>query len=357
MNTEITITEITITVTVSYKLSKAGQKVALIAGWNPAQIQHITGPIPAHLVDLCTINPDGSVTADYTNSVSFNRDGTIVQYGGSHSYRTEQDSPALSAADLLRRLGDGIRACAAEIQAEREREQTEEMAQKVERDVNEQVELELMLEALATNLDANPQAIPNPNYPSSWDFHRGQQWRSSDHPLATELRRRKYAAEEREKQREAERQAAAKALVRAFLAEHGAPDQVERFDAGVLPALELEMTLADLAFNALDEYPRFDIILEHQVRDALPIFDSTFSAEDYADCEVQFRSIEATELNREQWAQLKAMRAACPAATIEARLHQGTLDHKDVPWGVIERLGALATATVAGIEVRREYAL
>ena len=349
----------TVEVTVHYSLSEAGQKAALLAGRNAAKKQQISGDIPVELLDICTINEDGRVIADYEKPVAFNRDGTIVNYPyGIDTYQTAQDFPALFAADLLRRLHTGIHAKAAEIRAQREREETQEIANKVEREVNEQVEYQLMLERLESDLDADREGVPKVNFPSAWSFSRGQQWcNSDDHPLARQLRGRKKDVEEREKRQEAERAAAAKALVRAFLAEHGDSDQVERFDAGVLPAFELEMTLSDLAFRLLNEYPLFDLILEHQVLDALPTFDPKFSIEDYTDCEVLFRSIEATELNRDQWAQLKAMRAACPAAKIEARLHQATLDHQDVPWGVIERLGALATVKVAGVEVRREYAL
>jgi hypothetical protein len=46
---------------------------------------------------------------------------------------------------------------------------------------------------------------------------------------------------------------------------------------------------------------------------------------------------------------------ACLGAGL--RLHQATLDSQDVPWGIVERLSATATATVAGVQVRRDYAL
>lgn len=51
------------------------------------------------------------------------------------------------------------------------------------------------------------------------------------------------------------------------------------------------------------------------------------------------------------------------AARVRARMERSefgvcaTLDSDDVAWGVVERMGALATATVAGVELRREYAL
>jgi hypothetical protein len=36
------------------------------------------------------------------------------------------------------------------------------------------------------------------------------------------------------------------------------------------------------------------------------------------------------------------MRAALPEATITPKVHEGTLDCEDVPWGVVTRYGALA---------------
>lgn len=51
------------------------------------------------------------------------------------------------------------------------------------------------------------------------------------------------------------------------------------------------------------------------------------------------------------------MRAALPGATIEPKLHEGTLDSEDVPWGVVKRLGVLVKLTIIGIELDRECAL
>jgi hypothetical protein len=58
-------------------------------------------------------------------------------------------------------------------------------------------------------------------------------------------------------------------------------------------------------------------------------------------------------LTAEQWKQLKAMRAALPEATITPKLHQGTLDCADVPWGVVTRYDAIAVVQFGPFERRR----
>jgi hypothetical protein len=50
------------------------------------------------------------------------------------------------------------------------------------------------------------------------------------------------------------------------------------------------------------------------------------------------------------------MRAALPGATITPKVHEGTLDCEDVPWGVVTRYGAGAVVQFGPFELRREYA-
>ena len=344
-----------IEVTVQYTLSPTVQKTALLACLRAEKFQQITGPIPVDLLDMCEINADGSVTADYTEDVAFDREGRVVKspFGGNH-YHVAQDAPAQDAADLLMRMRAGIQARSAEVRAETE----QELAEKAKRQEAQDRECEKFLGRLADELDADPDAIPKIDYPHSV-FDRMRYWHESNHPLAVEIRRRQAVAKQRNEEQDQARAAAQKTALREWLAEHGTPDQVERFDVNLLPEDELKVAIADWAFQNLKDYPLFERLTEREVR--------YHASEDerYQECDAQFRSIEPTELTSEQWSTLKAL---CEAASlvfipegvdisIEPRLHQGTLDSTEVPWGVVERMAARATTTVCGVEVRREYAL
>ena len=354
MNTETTTNATpdhgkTIEVTVYYTLSAEGQKAAVLAGRNAARKQQITGSIPADLLDMCQINQDGSVTADYTQEVGFDREGRITKYpyGGNH-YQVAQDVPAQFAADLLTRLRDGIQARSAEVRAETDKE----LAEKAKRQEAQDRQCEEFLARLAAELDSDPDLIPRVNYPQGL-YDRLRYWHESDHVLAVEIRRRQAVAKQRKEEQEQARAAVQKTALRAWIAEHGTPDQVERFDADLLPEKELKIVMGDWAFSALEDYQLYELITESEVKSCVE--------ERYQFCEVEFRSIDPAELTAEQWAKLKDLRAAVllqiPEITIEAKLHQGTLDTSEVRWGVVERMAARAVATVEGIEVVRNFAL
>jgi hypothetical protein len=144
---------------------------------------------------------------------------------------------------------------------------------------------------------------------------------------------------------------AEKAFLREWLVAHGTENQVERFDAGVLPTEEYLTDMANLAFQPLADWHPFLKISSEEVLGAV------IDAHRFAGATVQFRSTAAAQLTGEQWTRLKEMRKALPDATIEPRQHEGTLDDRRVPNDVVKRYGALATIHVGPVELRREYAL
>ena len=231
-------------------------------------------------------------------------------------------------------------------------ETEQELAEKAKRKEAQDRECEEFLARLAAELDADPDSIPKIDYPHSV-FDRMRYWHESTHPLAIEIRRRQAVARERKEKEDEARAAVQKTALREWLGKHGTPDQVERFDANLLPEEELKKVMGDWAFSELQDFPLYEFITEDEVK--------MYIEERYDECKVQFRSIDPTELTVEQWAKLKALRAAVelqiPEVTIEPKLHQGTLDSTEVPWGVVERMSARAVATVEDIEVHREYAL
>ena len=99
------------------------------------------------------------------------------------------------------------------------------------------------------------------------------------------------------------------------------------------------------------EFALYEKITTKEVREAVDDEDGN-----YAECEACFRSQAAGSLPAAQWAKLKAMRAALPEATIEPKIHQGSLDSNDVAW-VVSRNSALATIQFGPFSFRRDYAL
>lgn len=326
----------TIAVTASYALTKTGQKAALLAGKNAAEKQTITGEIPADLLGMCRIKEDGTVVADYTQNVGIHENGAVSDsWSGWSSYHTAQDAPADSVVELLSRIRDGVAAKVAEVSAAWEQKKERGRLQDEER----AAERAAKLAEAARIMAADPLAIPPLDY----------EIMQRDYPKTAEIRRRQKAKADADKRAAEELAAAKQAAARAWLATYGAADQVERFDAGLLGEDELKTTMADYTLAALSNYPRYKNMGESEVREKVD--------EEYEGYKVQFRSGKPEQLTREQWLAIKAMRAACPEATIEPRLHEATVDHEDVPWGLVERMGVLATIEVAGVEVRREYAL
>lgn len=344
----------TITATAHYTLTAAGQKAAVIAGKNAAVRQTITGEIPIEFLDLCKILADGSVVADLTGTIQINDDGTRSPWYTGASYDAEQDAPAESIVDLFTRIRAGLTAARARVKAE------DEQAKDLEKrngEVN-RVAAESAYRAFLANPAAR--ATDYAGVRNAVDCLSPSDWWPSESTcpeFAAEIARRNAADRAAAKQAAESLAAAKAAALRAWLAEYGTDDQAERFDAGVLPAEEIETAMADHVFEPLEANGKHPGFSHYAQLTAAEVRNAVDCDERYEDTEAQFRSVSPTGLGAAQWKQLKAMRAACPAATITPRLHEGTLDSDDVAWGVVECMGALATATVAGVELRREYAL
>lgn len=123
---------------------------------------------------------------------------------------------------------------------------------------------------------------------------------------------RRFADEERE-QREREKQAEQerrKAELRRLIDEEGLPDQLERFDAGVLPSEELKLLVKRVLFEAFDQFTRYLRLKA----------DDIDHDEDCFDHEPKFTSSPAESLTAAQWNTLQEIRAAAPKdAVVEAR--------------------------------------
>lgn len=130
-----------------------------------------------------------------------------------------------------------------------------------------------------------------------------------------------------------------------FLREHGTVSQQERFDAGVLPGIEVLDAMRDHAFAPAGEFESF-----------VPITDSDVMAQ--IGCQegatIQYRSIKAPSLTHEQWMIIKVIKGRLPDAVITGLLHEARTGNR---WGVVTRYGAMAVIQYGPFELRKEFSL
>jgi hypothetical protein len=105
-------------------------------------------------------------------------------------------------------------------------------------------------------------------------------------------------------------------FIRAWLLEHGRADQIERFDAGVLPPAEYLEPMESQAFEPWAGVPRFEKITEEEAycageRGRYPRLPSD---------SVTFRAVDATTVPADVWNAQKELRALGECDT-KVRLH------------------------------------
>lgn len=352
-------------VKVYFRLSQAGQKAALLAGKPAAKEQVIEGEIAESDLDMCRIMPDGVVIAalykiyaSLTTPLGLSAycDGRYFKGIGSELFTVpvdlEFDAPPESASQALSTIRVEVEAARQKALqkalAAKQAKLDEEVRDK-ERADKKQAAIDASIARLEAELAADPDAVPDlQNWPDCWAY---EWYRESQHPAAVERRRRIKASEARERQVAAAQSVAKTVAIRSWLIENATANHVERFDAGLLAESEYKQLMADAVFAPIS-VSIYQFLTDADVRDTVEDDDGR-----YDECEAQFRSVAPDSLTAEQWESIKSLRASHPNITFEPRLHQGTLDSNDVAWGVVERYGVLATATVAGVEVKREYAL
>ncbi len=155
---------------------------------------------------------------------------------------------------------------------------------------------------------------------------------------------------EHEAAKAAEREAHA-AAIREIVKSHGTPDQIERHEAGVLPAAELKELIIGALFAPLANLSLYDEITEQEVAAECEceLDDVRFSTE----------TLESPELSAEEFARLKAVRAAAPkGAAIEIREHVGyERNRTGVDDPEVRRRSIRVSIPFAGTKYHRPYAI
>jgi len=135
------------------------------------------------------------------------------------------------------------------------------------------------------------------------------------------------------------------ALVSEFVGQHGTPSQIERYEAGLLPSLELKELIAADLFLGLAEFPRYAKM--RAICGGGP--------ENEDDEHVTFSNEEAAEVPAETWDIYKAIEAvAGESISIEVRLHSARCECEGVP--VQERYGVKVVKALGSRNIAREFA-
>jgi hypothetical protein len=140
-----------------------------------------------------------------------------------------------------------------------------------------------------------------------------------------------------------------------WVAQHGTPELRARHAAGVLPMKDAIEALADQAFAAVGDLPAY----KHDGVERLQAHLRQFA--EYADVVVSSRDLvvtSATAINvtSEQWAIIRALQAAMPAATFALRSHR-------LSWKRQQRapsltlMAVLVTQETGPFSLRREFAV
>jgi len=140
-----------------------------------------------------------------------------------------------------------------------------------------------------------------------------------------------------------------------WVAQNGTPDQRERWDAGMLPAAEVCEAMADEAFAALQDWPRYvrngPNVMQAHVR-RYPQFEDAVVTE----LNLAVTDSDAVTATAEQWARAQQARSLLPAATVTLRSHRLTWrGHPEVPSLTLS--GLLVVQAVGPLVLRREYAV
>jgi hypothetical protein len=313
--------------TITYRLSRTGQKDSLRKNGDGCREQVATGEVPLDLLDAFVIDADGNVSFDATRAPKQAKDEkykmvvTVARFGRK-GYDVEWDVyPTWD--DLLSyvRWADSV-----------EKELDEATYADYLADERARVEAG---HAFMTDPAARPDRVEEDSVRiGGWSF-----WESD---IVAEAKRR-WAADQADQ--EEKRQANRRTLA-AWIADHGSENQRQRLAAGLLPWREAHAAMEGFLFAPLQEFPlyeRFDpadvCICERAGQEA---------------CKPKFESVDATELTAEEWDRLSAIQAVVPDGQFQLREHRARCKSRVEP---LMRRGVIVKRTVGSLTFKREFAL
>jgi hypothetical protein len=346
----------TLRVTATYLLSEDGRKASLLSGGDGRGVQEITLTVPAERLHLVKVDEKGMARLKLRPRFELGAEQRVVVTDSPPTY----DMPP-TLDDLLRdaaRNHQLERAYHAERAAERLKQREAEF------DLRSEVAREFLADPAR-----RPAERPRPTRTHCFlRLDGGRRLRfdvSVDTGLAREVPAEAYRRVERDRKadREKRRQqwstdfavhGEKKRFISAWVAEHGTPDQQARHAAGVLPAEEVVEAIADDAFAALRDRPRYvgidHVRLQAHVRGYPAHRHAVLSPIDVAVTVTNAASVTAA-----QWRVVDLIKGIVPDAEIVVRSHViGWKKDPNVP--PLIAFGVRVTRNIGPFILKREYA-
>jgi hypothetical protein len=343
-----------LTVTAIYHLSEEGRKASLLAGGDGRAVQEIKVQVPTNRFHLISVDADGLARLKLQPRFYLDAAQNVIRSDRPPTY----DAPP-SLDDLLKEAGRNH-------QLERayhvERAESRRKRQDHLFETHEQL-AERFLADPTRRAHEHPKPTPRRCYLTH--HHRTIMFDAkTDRGMARQVPPEAYrrfcddlrARTERNREIRARELAIHdenERLIAEWVATRGTPDQQDRHAAGMLPIKDVLEGLADDAFAAAGERPRY-------VRDGISRLESylrqfpQFAKVVVTKAEFLVTSANAEHANDAQWALKQELETLLPDATFTLRLHRLAWT-KDPKAPTLTQFGVLVTRTVGPFTLRREY--
>ena len=341
-------------VTATYLLSEEGRKASLLTGGNGREAQEITVEVPANRLHLVSVDANGVARLKLRPRFQRDEDQRVARVDAPPTY----DSPP-SLDDLFLEATRNHQLESAYL-AQRNASRSER------RGAQREARAEL---ARAFLSDPNQRALGHPPPTPKRCAIATEDGRvlfdaDTDTPPARDVppeAYRRFRSDLRARQGRSQQGRAAqlavheekKRFIAEWIAAHGTVEQQDRQAAGMLPMDEALEVLADRAFAALGDRPRY-------TRDGVARLQAHLRQDPrYTDVIVtagtlSVISTNAVKATAAQWAVLKEIEAVVPHATATLRMHR--LSWKQDPHAPdITVIGVLVVLNQGPFTVRREY--
>jgi hypothetical protein len=343
-----------LTVTAVYHLSEVGRKASLLAGGDGHAVQRITIEIPANRLHLVTVNGHGVAR---------------LKLRPRYELDAEQHVVCIDMAPLFDQpptIDELLRLAARNHQLERAYHVKRTIVRDQRSDTDRVRRTKIALAFLADPTQRaliHPSPTPRRCYLATRFGHLRFDRVVDSGPardVPREALRRFRADVKAARERRAHERTEHVRLrderwqtMTAWVAEHGTPDQQARLAAGLLPPSEVREAMADDAFRALADRPRYTHDGVEQMRAHVQQWTGRTRHHVTERDFVVFGHPVSTVTNR-QWALLQEIRAAVPDAHLALHLRE-FIWRRDPGVPRLTRLTLVVTKTIGPMLLRREY--
>ena len=344
----------TLTVTATYLLSEEGRKASLLDGGDGKAVQQLSLQVPANRLHLVSVDAHGVARLKLRPRYQLDGENGVVRLDMAPTYDAPPDIEEL------------FREAARNHQLERAYH-AERQAAKVKRREADQERRSAIAKAFLSDPTKRALAHPTPStkrcvvesegarifFDADTDSSPGRDVPAEAHRrFRADLRGRREqnlkTRAEQLAQHEEKRTFAAE-----WIAAHGTSDQQMREAAGVLPIEEAIEAMADHAFAAVADRPRYvadgPLRIQETVNSRMGSAATTISGTDVA-----VTSTNAETMTSVQWASVNEIRNTLPEATVVLRVH--SVSWKKDRTITVPCFGILVTQRFGPFTLRREFA-